>query len=115
MGQDSQHVNRVVTGISIVHRVGDATSQRHYSDPKKMELFLNYLRLLRPYVPATEDPEELIADSYRITLHLSDGNEKTYHQWGSSYISVDYQPWLLIPPEMGSGLGILFATIDSDS
>lgn len=114
IGHDSAATSRVVTQVSVAHREGDKVFQRHYSDPKKMELFLNYLRLLRPYVPAREDPEELIADSYQITLHFSDGAQKTYCQWGDSYISVGYQPWLMIPPELGSTLGTLFSTTAAD-
>lgn len=106
---------RVVTEISVVHRIGDASSSRSYSDPKKMELFLTYLRLLKPHVPARADPEATVGDSYRITLRFSDGSEKSYYQHGERYLSEDCQPWREIDPEFAVNLDKLFRSTPADS
>lgn len=114
IGQKDDHVCRVVTGISIVHHVGDATSTRDYSDPKKMELFLTYLRLLKPSILARTDPEEIAADSYRITLRFSDGSEKNYYQHGNRYLSENCQPWREVDPKYAGSLDELFRSTPGD-
>lgn len=114
IGQRDDHVCRVVTEIRVEHRVGDASSSRHYSDPEKMELFLTYLRLLKPAASAKTDPEEIAADSYHITLRFSDGSEKNYHQRGDRYLSVDYQPWREVNPDLAGSLDRLFRSTPSD-
>ncbi len=106
---------RVVTGVDISFRYEDMRLQRHYTDNKKVESVLLYLRLLKPLgkaYHAQELPEE---DLYEITVHLSDGSDRIYRQKAHRYFSRPERPWEQIDPGQASQLYQLMRHYPSDS
>ncbi len=104
---------RVVTEITVQAKRGTEDVLWCYSEPKKMIKLLNYLRHLELWDSA--DPEISAAPHYRITLHLSDGRQKTYDQIGTDYIRIGDGPWLRIPEDQGIRLSLLLTAVSSDA
>lgn len=107
-------LTRVVTHIDIVSQQENVTVARHYNDQNKMKSVLLYLRLLRPLYTPEEDPDTINGDVYEITLHYSDGQEKTYRQKAHRYISMDRRPWQTVDPDHAAGLYKLMQHYPSD-
>lgn len=105
---------RVVTQVDISCRREDILIQRHYTDTKKMESVLLYLRLLKPLGKPETDPENLNKDVYEITIQLSDGNTKIFRQKAHRYLSRGDRPWEMIDPEQAYGLYTLMRHYPSD-
>ena len=105
---------RTVTAVDISCQQEDVLIQRHYTDSRKMEYVLLYLRLLEPIGTPDTDPDEVDADVYRITLQLSDGEEKIYRQKDHRYLSAGSQPWKSISPAQAAGLYQLMRSVPSD-
>lgn len=83
----------LVQCIDVRYQQADTTLTRTFRTPEKMEVILNYLRLLDYAGMPETDPELLSGDSCRITVWLYDGNRHTYHLHAGRYLSRDYHPW----------------------
>ena len=105
---------RVVTGVDITCKKEDLLIRRHYTDTKKMEAVLLYLRLLDPQGIPDSDPQTSKKDIYRITLHLSDGNQKVYRQTAHRYFSANNGSWKCIDPKKAAGLYTLMRKLPDD-
>lgn len=90
---------RIVTRVDVLCRQDKGRITRHYTDNKKMEAILLYLRLLHPKSPPTTLPELSEQDIYEITVHLSGGKKRVYRQTGHRYFSKDNRPWQMIDPQ----------------
>lgn len=107
-----QPLCRVVTEINIVCDHPKAQIRRHYTDSKKMQYVLIYLRLLKPKT-TTALPTET-DDLYSIQISFSDGSKRTYRQTAHRYLSRDNEPWKSIDPSSASGLYFLMRKLSSD-
>lgn len=105
---------RVVTGVDIACSREHMLIRRHYTDNKKMEAVLLYLRLLKTKGPPDIDPDRLREDVYEITLHLSDGNRRVFRQKDHRYFSRDSRPWVCIDPAQAARLYALMRQLPSD-
>lgn len=105
---------RVVTRVDISCRKEHMLISRHYTDMKKMESVLLYLRLLDPQGRPDTDPGSLNKDVYEITVHLSDGKQRVYRQKAHRYFSRDRSSWKMIDPEKASRLYALMRRLPSD-
>ena len=115
MGQLTPSFPRLVTQIS-VSEIRDGVPENHsYTDFEKMETLLNYLRLLDPYPPVDLSPETFLADSYEITLHLSDGSSSVYRQLHNQYLQRNDGQWYRIDASMGSQLPDLLLFLDASN
>ena len=108
-------LSRVVTKVDIFCQSEGARIERHYTDMRKMEYVLLYLRLLKPLGKPDLDPELLDKDVYEITVHLSDGSRKRYRQKAHKYFSRDERPWEMIHPGQAAGLYELIRYLPSDT
>lgn len=106
---------RVVTQVDISCRKEHMLISRHYTDMKKMESVLLYLRLLDPQGRPDTDPGSLNKEVYQITVHLSDGKQRIYRQKAHRYFSRDNGSWRVIDPEKASGLYTLMRRLPSDA
>ncbi len=105
---------RVVTSIDITGTVGEQDLQIHYTSQEKMDVILNYLRILRQRGQAYTDPEKLPGDSYQITVHLSDGNRRVYRQHANRFLAKDDAPWYHVRQEHAEYLGLILQAMPSD-
>lgn len=81
---------RLVTKISVTDSTG---LTRIYTEPRKMEVILYYLRALEPSGKAKTDPERILGQSYRICVSFSDGQQTIYRQRANRFLSRDSHPW----------------------
>lgn len=105
---------RVVTGVDIACRQEHMLIRRHYTDHKKMQSVLLYLRLLDTLGQAKVDPEAVRDDVYEITVHLSDGNRHIYRQAAHRYFRRNAQPWEMIDSAQAAQLYTLMRQLPSD-
>lgn len=100
----------LVTQVDVVCRREYSSFTRHYTQSRKIEPILNYLRMLTYHGRPEFDPERLAGNSYEITLHYADGHSSTYRQRSDRYLSKDGHPWETIRPEQA---GLLFPLLES--
>lgn len=105
---------RVVTGVDISCRQEHMLIRRHYTDHKKMQSVLLYLRLLDTQTASGVDPARIHDDVYEITVHLSDGNQHVYRQAAHRYFRRGSQPWQVIDPAQAAQLYSLMRQFPSD-
>lgn len=105
---------RLVTQVDVRYRHGQETLLRQYTAPEKMSCVLNYIRLLKGGGSPESDPEQTQGDVCKITLHLSDGSRRVYHQRAERYLSRDLTPWEKIDPELGKRLLPILESLESD-
>lgn len=104
----------LVTQIDVVCQREYTTISRHYTQPRKIEPILNYLRMLTYHGSADTDPERLAGNAYEITLHYANGSTTTYRQRADQYLSKDGHPWEKIRPEQAALLFPLLESTPSD-
>ena len=102
----------LVTGVEITRSDGFS---RYYTDPQKINVVLEYLRLLRPLGPIPPTQEALQQDSYEITVHLQDGSQRIHRQQSDCFAAKDQGFWGVIDPDLGQCLPLLMAQLPSDS
>lgn len=93
---------RVVTQVDVVYDYGYGQIQRHYTQPQKIQLVLNYLRLQENLGPADMDPERVKGSAFRIDVRLSDGTGRVYYQRCGRYLSKEYHSWQKIDPKQAA-------------
>ncbi len=103
-------VPSLVTRVDVVCQREYSCFTRHYTQPRKIEPILNYLRLLTYHGRPDTDPERLAGNAYEITLYYANGQTSTYRQRADQYLSKDGQPWEKIRPEQA---GLLFPLLES--
>ncbi len=112
--QTQQPLCRVVTRVDIACEHDGIPIRRVYTDTKKMEAVLLYMRLLRPKGVPQADPEAVDADVYEITVSLSDGQQHIYRQKAHRYFQEAASLWESIAPEKAAGLYSLMRHYESD-
>lgn len=112
---DTSTENAVVTGIRIVHYLGDHSEERQYQTEENMSMVLTYLRLLKTVGVPEEDPMAEGGGVYHITLSLSDGREIAYAQKADRYLWQERFGWRLIDEDQAPQLGQLFRALPSDT
>ena len=100
----------LVTQIDVTCHREYSSFTRRYTQPRKIEPILNYLRMLTYHGRPETDPERLAGNAYEITLHYANGRTSTYRQRGDRYLSKDGQPWEILRPEQA---GLLFPLLES--
>ena len=108
--RNSTSVPSLVVQIDVVCRREYSTFTRHYTQPRKIEPILNYLRMLTYHGRPETDPERLAGNAYEITLYYVNGQTSTYRQRADRYLSKDGQPWEKLRPEQA---GLLFPLLES--
>ena len=105
---------RFVTRVDISCDYKGVPVRRHYTDTKKMEAVLLYLRLLRPSGPPVVDPNTVDGDIFQITVTLSDGQQNIYSQKAHRYFCKGSASWMNISPEQAAGLYEVMRHYESD-
>ena len=100
----------LVTRIDVVCHREYSSFTRQYTQPRKIEPILNYLRMLTYHGRPETDPERLAGNSYEIKLYYANGQTITYRQRADRYLSKAGQPWEKIRPEQA---GLLFPLLES--
>ena len=109
--QELISVSHLVTGITIT-RLADGETH-HYTQDHAMGRILNYLRSLDPFGKTEADPV-ISPEDYQITLHFSDGRQRSYWQQNrEKFLDADNR-WKQIHPEDARQLSLLFAAIPSE-
>lgn len=83
----------VVTSVQITAGGTRRPLRRLYTEPDKIQMVLDYLRLQEGEGPADTDPERLTGTDFVIDVRLSDGSHSIYYQRGGRYLSGKYRPW----------------------
>ena len=105
---------RIVTQVDIACDYKGTPIRRHYTDTKKMEAVLLYLRLLRTGGAPAVNPDAVEADIFEITVTLSNGQTQQYAQKDHRYFRKGKSGWMNISPEQASGLYKLMRYYESD-
>ena len=105
---------RFVTQVDITCDYKNVPVRRHYTDTKKMEAVLLYLRLLQTGGAPEIDPDTVDADVFEITVTLSDGQQRVYAQKDHRYFRRGSAGWMNIPPEQAHGLYAVMRHYESD-
>lgn len=100
----------LVTQIDVVCQREYSSFTRHYTQTRKIEPILNYLRMLTYHGRPEDDPEQLAGNAYEIILYYANGRTSTFRQRADRYLSKDGQPWEKIRPEQA---GLLFPLLES--
>lgn len=104
----------VVTQIDITCTYGNQQLQRCYTDSEKMQAVLLYMRLLRNDKTADTAAQPLAATDFQITVSMSDGTKRFYHQKDYRFFQKNDGGWQRIPPEQAMELYRLIHFYDSD-
>lgn len=105
---------RVVTQVDIHGQEKDVHVRRHYTDSKKIQWVLIYLRTLNLSIKPQSPTENQTNSSYEISLKFSDGNQKVFHQLAHRYYREQSRPWHGIDPAQAAGLYQLLRALPSD-
>lgn len=103
---------RVVTGVQVQYQRQDTAINRTYTKPASIQSVLTYLRILRPFGPAT--PEGASDSTCQITLHYSQGPDTVFLQQGQSYLRENEEQWEYIDAGRASLLYPLLLLLPSD-
>ena len=103
-----------VTQVDIICRRGDTTIRRHYTNPRKIEPVLDYLRLLKYRGKAETDPEKITGDKYVITLQYANEETHIYRQYADKFISKDNHRWEKIDPDQAKHFCTLLQIVPGD-
>ena len=116
VGGDGEPVRapEVAQMVTVQVRDGNEVWEKRFTEPGKMEVFLLYLRNLRPEIPAQTDPERYVGVRYRISVYLSSGRKNVYYQHSNRFLSRNGKPWLVLEPEKGRLLDPLVKAIPED-
>ncbi|MBO5868543.1 MAG: hypothetical protein J6Q54_06530 [Oscillospiraceae bacterium] len=94
---------RIVSAITIDWTREGVPLSRHYTDTKKIEDILLYLRLLKTEVPEAA-PQNATGDIFKITVKLINGKTHVCQQRQHRYFRWEQAPWQAISPEQASKL-----------
>lgn len=111
---DTAPGTRMAVRVDVYCVQDDASFERSYTQPEKLEAMLLYLRLLKPQGRAEVNPEELLGTVSQITVHLSGGEKRVYRIRCNSFLSVDAKPWQNIDPGHAADLYPLLLIMDGD-
>ena len=89
----------VVCEVDVTCRRGKQMQQFQYTQPGKMEMVLDYLRLQPDLGPVDADPERYAGEQIRIDVILSDGTARVYYQQAGQFMSRQLHPWQRIDPQ----------------
>ena len=98
--------------ISGIHQ--DAPLSCFYSEPKKMETILYYLRSLEDLGKPKQDPERIMGDSFKITVFFTDGTSHIYRQQANQFLSRNDKPWRKVDARRAAMLYPLLAAMPVD-
>lgn len=112
--QAKKPIPRTVTQIHVVAAHDTQITNHTFTDYKKMETVLNYLRLLDPYLPAEITPDTFRSNAYEITVSYSDGARTTYRQIYNQYLQTDGGVWKKINPAQGEKLLRILMSMPDD-
>lgn len=88
--------DHIVTGVKVQCIHEDVHYFRNYTDSRKVEAVLNYLRLCR-FAGLPEDTPPAQPDSRSVfTVFLAGGNQRIYQFLDGQYLSKDGGPWELV-------------------
>ena len=106
--------SRYVTQIEISGKHNGIDIQRSYTEEEKMRSVLMYLRLLETGKIPSAIPDAEPTDVYRITVHLSNGEQRNYTQVDHRYFRKSTSGWESIPPNQATKLYSLMRFYESD-
>ena len=105
--------NHIVTRVEVALQQPHSMTRRQYTQEKKMEAVLNYLRLAKYAGMPNALPGNPQADHCRITVHLAPGGSHIYDLLDWQYLSRDGNAWELA--EMPEGFLLLLEALPSDA
>ena len=105
---------RLVHEILITGVHQDAPLEIFYSDPRKMEAILYYLRSLEDLGRPDTDPERIMGDRFKITVSFTDGSQNVYRQQADQFLSRNSHPWRIIDSNKAKLLYPLLAGMPPD-
>ena len=108
------HGPRVITSIEVTASMDGRLSSYRYTQDKKIRTVMTYLRKATPDRSVSITPDTFRTDAYRITVHLSDGTKKVYHQLYSDYLQKENGRWHSIDPAHGDALSRLLQELPPD-
>ena len=104
----------LVTGIHVAGVHQDAPLEIFYSDPRKMEAILYYLRSLEDLGAPDTDPERIMGDRFKITVSFTDGSQNIYRQQADRFLSYNSHPWQKVDPRKAGLLYPLLCGMEAD-
>lgn len=97
--QKTPSAPRLVTQVTVTDGNGQS---RDFTDPRKVETILYYLRSLAPLGKPKTDPERIMGENYRIDVAYSDGSKSIYRQRANRFLSRDSHPWQTVDSRKAS-------------
>ena len=105
---------RVVTRIDVAADRGYQILRRQYTQPEKISMVLNYLRLQKNLGDPNVDPEMVLGDKVQIDITMSDGTHRLYYQQSGKFLSEKNQSWHMIDPQLASAFDFRLQMIPTD-
>lgn len=112
--ENQQAPGRAVSYIHISCKKTSGTITRLYTSQEKVQAILRYMRGLTPIESIELPAEAAQEDLYEITVHLYNGEIRTYQQKGHHYAALNGRSWCSIKESAGIQLGHLMALLPSD-
>lgn len=104
--------SHIVKRVEVTLQQPEALTLRYYTQEKKMEAVLNYLRLSKYAGIPKSPPGSAFRDHCRVTVYLSPGGSHTYDLLDWQYLSRDGSAWELA--ELPAGFLLLLQKLPSD-
>ena len=106
---------RVVTRVDVSCDRGYQVMRRQYTNPEKISMVLNYLRLQKDLGPPDTNPESAPGERMQIDVVMSDGTHRFYYQHAGEFLSEKNQIWHEIDSELASGFQLRLQMIPTDA
>ena len=105
---------RVVSRVDVICDRGYQILRRQYTEPEKISMVLNYLRLQKDLGKPNVDPEMILGDTMQIDVTMSDGTHRLYYQQAGRFLSEKKENWHEIDPKLASGFELRLQMIPTD-
>ena len=113
-GRKNKTALRVVTQVDVACDRGYQVLRRQYTQPEKVSMVLNYLRLQKDLGPPERDPESAAGDRMQIDVTMSDGSHRLYYQHCGQFLSEKNQNWHEIDPKLALDFDLHLQMIPTD-
>lgn len=104
----------VVTCVDVVYDRGYQILRRQYTNPEKVSMVLNYLRLQKDLGPPDVDPLKTFGDRMKIDVTMSNGTHRLYYQQSGKFLSGKNQVWHKIDPKRAFEFQLRLQMIPTD-
>ena len=103
-----------ITQIDVFYQQSGNDIHLQFTDDKRIEPVLHYLRLLKNYGDADNEPALSDVTEYRLILTASDGTQQLFRQKGAACLSWDDAAWQVLDPRQAQLLAPLLRLLSAE-